>query len=583
MAKAGVRTAPRTLQTRLVVLALMALGAGALATASISAVAVIRLRRQADADRTRLIALADGQISRALRHDLEQLQGLASRLSGRSEPVDPGAAVREAYLSARYLDAVFLVEAGHIVAQEPRDVAIARLVVQDTPRPGGVATVDDCGAPLAGGLGLGAGDSGLGASSVCSTYVLLRATNGQGGMPVTVGGVLNPSSHRVASLIESVQQALGDRAVIVDARGRALPSGVRVTVDRPPDRLAAALPWQAVPAVAPGCCGDLFDTTSQRVALPALAVLAAVLLAFAWGAARSVARPIDALTRASERMASGDMDVPLPETSADEVGRLGAAFDRMRVSLRDAMGAAETANRELEARVEERTRELQRLYAELQARDRGRERLLRQVISAQEEERKRIARDLHDDTCQMLGAIAMHLALAEQDPTAMAVGELRQLVQRTTDGVRRQIYDLRPSALDDLGLVDAIRAHAERHLRARGVDVRLETDIGDVRLGRDLEIAVFRAVQELITNIERHAAASHVVIEISEAGGRLTVDIEDDGRGFDWASTSQAMTSGGGMGLIGVRERVALAGGTIQIDSAPGRGTHAHVEIPMEN
>jgi signal transduction histidine kinase len=559
---AGVR--PRTLQARLVTLALAALGAGALVTAAVAAVAVLRLVRQVNEDGARLVALADAQIGRVITRDLEALQTLASNLSasGRS---DPGMAVRQAYLEVRSFDVVFLAEGTRVIAQEPRDVSIAATVLS---RPAGANAVtlgQDCPMP-----------------ERCLTYVMLGATDGATGRAQTVGGVLDPASHRIAPLLRSLQQSLGDRASIVDARGR---PPILLPISSPgsvPESRSQAMPWHAVASPARGCCSGLLDTRPQQAALALAGVVSAVLLAIAWGAARSISRPVEALTRAAERMAAGDMDVVLPDPTKDEVGRLAAGFDRMRVSLKSALTEIESANRDLEGRVRERTAELERLYGELQMRDRGRARLLRQVISAQEDERKRIARDLHDDTCQMLGAIAMHVGALEKVPSRDAFAEVKQLVQRATEGVRRQIYDLRPSALDDLGLVDAVRAHATRHLERIGVDVRFEADAEKVPLAREVETAVFRAVQELITNIERHANASHVVIQITTAAGRLAIDLEDDGRGFDLARTAQHATAGGGVGLIGVQERVALAGGTIRIDSAPGQGTHTHIQIPIE-
>jgi signal transduction histidine kinase len=222
--------------------------------------------------------------------------------------------------------------------------------------------------------------------------------------------------------------------------------------------------------------------------------------------------------------------------------------------------------------------------AELRDRERVRQQLLRKVISAQEDERKRLARELHDETTQTVTALGMHLELALSAPPerrARELEEARALAGRSLDELRRLMHDLRPAVLDDLGLVPALRWYAQRHLESRGVAVRFEVGALPSRLPYELETAIFRACQEALTNVARHADAEMVLVEIECHGDRLDIDIEDDGRGFDPETVQPSPGDMRGLGLLGMRERVELFGGSVRIDAAPGRGTHVAIRVPV--
>jgi signal transduction histidine kinase len=318
----------------------------------------------------------------------------------------------------------------------------------------------------------------------------------------------------------------------------------------------------------------------------ALASAALVLLAvvFAWGAGHSVIAPLAVLTREAERIAAGDLGRPLPELGEDQVGRLGRSFERMRQELSRALDAVLESRRDLAARVAERTAELETLYHALRRRDESRGHLLRRVIGAQEEERKRIARELHDDTCQALTVLGMRLDSLQDGCRGKArqgLAEARALAQRTTEGVHRLIFDLRPSVLDDLGLLAALRWLASRYLEPLGVAVRCEVEELDARLPSEVETALFRAAQEAVGNVARHAEARSVAIRARRAGEALEITIEDDGRGFAPADAMAAAPSGRGLGLLGMRERLALLGGAASIDSSPGHGTRVVLRAPL--
>jgi signal transduction histidine kinase len=207
------------------------------------------------------------------------------------------------------------------------------------------------------------------------------------------------------------------------------------------------------------------------------------------------------------------------------------------------------------------------------------------VITAQEDERKRIARELHDESCQALSLLAIRidgLRAAVREPEALASLEsARTLAVRTLDEVHRLIFDLRPALLDDLGLPDAIRWLAARQLEPAGIAVRLEIEPLRARLPPEAETALFRAVQEALANVVRHASASSVLIQVAEAGGMLVIEIEDDGVGFDPAAVEEPGASGRGLGLMGIRERLELLQGQARIESTPGQGTRVVLRAPV--
>jgi len=180
-------------------------------------------------------------------------------------------------------------------------------------------------------------------------------------------------------------------------------------------------------------------------------------------------------------------------------------------------------------------------------------------------------------------AMALETACATlaDGPVRARLVEAKGLTVRALDELHRLIYDLRPSILDDLGLLPAIRWFAERHLTPLGITVRCECSDLDERLPVELAVALFRIVQEAITNIAKHAEAETVLVQCGPVGGELVIEIEDDGRGFDPAEVSVSGDTARGLGLAGMRERVELVGGQIAIDSAPGRGVHVTVRVPL--
>ena len=205
---------------------------------------------------------------------------------------------------------------------------------------------------------------------------------------------------------------------------------------------------------------------------------------------------------------------------------------------------------------------------------------LRRVVEAQELERRRLARELHDETGQALTSILLGLKALEEkadDPASRAATEeLRELVVSTLQDVRRLAVELRPSALDDFGLVAALERLAESFAEQTAISVDFQTALADERLPPDVETALYRIVQESLTNVVKHARARRVSILLARKEGAVKAVVEDDGQGFDAAEQT-----GDGYGLVGMRERLALLGGRLEVESTRDAGTTIAAEVPV--
>jgi signal transduction histidine kinase len=208
----------------------------------------------------------------------------------------------------------------------------------------------------------------------------------------------------------------------------------------------------------------------------------------------------------------------------------------------------------------------------------------RALIEAQEAERRRIARDLHDVVGQMLTAVKLSLEATRERQSDFAwpdVADAIAMVDRALDQVRAFALDLRPAILDDLGLVAAVRWLLSRQARDVGYRATLIADRLVPPKPTEVESACFRVAQEALTNVARHARATQVDITISDVGGELALEVEDNGTGFDVRRAIDAARHGANLGLIGMQERVELVGGRFQIASAPGQGTLVRARFPV--
>jgi signal transduction histidine kinase len=338
--------------------------------------------------------------------------------------------------------------------------------------------------------------------------------------------------------------------------------------------------------------GISIQEPEEEVFLPAsrlkrtFATLAIVFIGTAFiltiGISRSIVDPLNDLIRGTDRIARGDLSESIPHQGNDEIGVLGRSFETMRLKLVESMERIMKHAQELETRVRERTLQINA------SRQRG-EILLEKVISSQEDERKRIARELHDDTLQELSAALMKIDMCKLNPhdiTLTKVDNIRGIIGQALDGVVGIIQNLRPTLLDDLGLVPAIKSLLDLHLGEKGINYFLNTSgVADLRFRPETEITLFRIIQEAVANTARHANAENFFILLKIDNSTVYVDMEDDGEGFDLNS----LYTGGnrdpkdmrGFGLLGIRERVTLIGGKIEVCSMPGMGTRIDIRIPL--
>lgn len=227
-----------------------------------------------------------------------------------------------------------------------------------------------------------------------------------------------------------------------------------------------------------------------------------------------------------------------------------------------------------------------RLYRELQRKERMRGELLQKVITAQEEERKRIARELHDQTSQALAALMVAVGTAatqsaEGVDVSESLARMRALAVDTLEEVHRLIFDLRPTLLDDLGLMAAMRWYAETRLGEAGVKVRVELAGEERRLAPQMETALYRVVQEAVNNVANHSGAQNFTLTFVLKTDSVTIMMIDDGWGFDMAELARSRDRKRGLGLMGMKERVELLGGTFAVYSELGGGTKITIDVPL--
>jgi hypothetical protein len=207
--------------------------------------------------------------------------------------------------------------------------------------------------------------------------------------------------------------------------------------------------------------------------------------------------------------------------------------------------------------------------------------LSRRLLTVQEEERRHLSRELHDDFGQLLTALSLHLYAVKSLAGAAAQSRLDECMAVLKDAiaqVRLLAIELRPTMLDTAGLDSTLRWLAEQHQQRTGIAIQVAGQVRDVP--GDVAIAGFRVVQEALTNIVRHARAHRVWIELSQRAEALELVVRDDGLGFDVAAALERATNGGHLGLLGMRERAQVLGGKLQIDSEPGQGTRIQISLP---
>ena len=397
---------------------------------------------------------------------------------------------------------------------------------------------------------------------------------------------LAPGEH-----LHSYVQALSQKAPVVgvmplESRSKSEASREGAT------HIMAVAPLSAIPwGVAVG--GSEAETVAPATELRNnMLMVGAAALALMWMltlvGARVLVRPVRTLTRAADGITAGDLDTPIYVGEGGEIGRLGESLDTMRIRLRTSLRDIEKRDRELERRVGERTEEVQTLYEELQRKEEHRGRLLESVISAQEDERKRIARELHDETGQALTGIIMSLEVAQaaldREPSTVSqrLDTARSLATQSIAAIRRLVVDLRPAALDDLGLAPAIRAFARSRLEEKGIGLEMDVSGFTNRLSPPVETCLFRVAQEAVTNVIRHSEAKSARIELRQDNAGVSLLMTDDGKGFEVHQIVNSSDPARALGLAGMEERVSLLGGQLTVESSPGNGTAVWARIPTE-
>lgn len=300
--------------------------------------------------------------------------------------------------------------------------------------------------------------------------------------------------------------------------------------------------------------GAALASYSWTLSLTVVSVLFAGLLV-SYALATYLTRPLMQLTEAVHSVERGNLTERIDSPGSDEVGQLAMAFNKM-------------------------TRTLAEKEAMRQA-------LLEKVITSQEDERKRVARDLHDDLAQQLTYVLLRLEALQgrmdhkDEESRAALTQARDVVGKSLAETRRLIGDLRPSVLDDLGLVAALRSHAEAHLEPVGCQYTFEASNVPEALPPVVETAVFRIVQEAVNNIAKHSGAHRARIALRASPGSLAGEVVDDGCGYRRAQPVAKLPDHKGLGLQGMRERASLLGGSLTIDEAEPAGTRVKFCVPL--
>lgn len=284
---------------------------------------------------------------------------------------------------------------------------------------------------------------------------------------------------------------------------------------------------------------------------------------------RFVLQRLEGFAQAMSKFGQGSFNFRLSQNDSDEIGQLARAFNEMGNSL------------------ENEANQNHILWKKIRQQSEQRGKLLKGLIFAQENERKRVARELHDELGQALGGMGLHLEVMgrflHSDPElAMEYLETtRGLVSETSDRMYDLILALRPSVLDDLGLIVAVNAHAEMLFANGKVEFELKVSNLDARLPTDIETVLYRILQEALSNIAKHSQASRVTVSMSCENGLFVGKIIDNGKGFDLETFQQDAEGRGGWGLLGIRERVTQIDGEVEISSKPGHGFEIIFQIPI--
>jgi signal transduction histidine kinase len=311
-----------------------------------------------------------------------------------------------------------------------------------------------------------------------------------------------------------------------------------------------------------------------------LALGAALLVA--WLIAGRITAPLRHLASDAQALGQGELGRRTDVEAGGEVGVLARVFNQMATDIESNVDNLRTSKlREQDARM---AAEL--AAAQIAEREQRLQDLVRRLQVAQEEERRRVAYEIHDGLAQVAASAHQHLQTfadyhAPESPAGReALQRTVELVQRTVREARRLIAGLRPTVLDDFGLAQALRLEVEA-LAGEGWHVTYDEDIGDRRLPSQVETALFRVAQEALTNIRKHAGRARVAVTLEQHDASVRLEVRDWGRGFDATSQQERARPGERVGLLGMQERIALLRGRFAVRAQLGQGTQVIAEVPL--
>ena len=307
-------------------------------------------------------------------------------------------------------------------------------------------------------------------------------------------------------------------------------------------------------------------TDTQNYFFIAFSVLVIVVIVLGLLLSRLITRPIQDLMKGAEAIGKGNLDYTLKVNNNDELGDLADSFNKMASELK-------TYTEQLKSTAIENVNKEKKIQENLRI-------YMSKIVQAQEAERKRIARELHDDTIQSLVVVSRKLDDLSSGNSKYSAGDIRDDIRQIIEDIRHFSQELRPSILDDLGLIPALKWLVSDFEKNYKILVETEITGTQRQLPPESELVMFRIIQESLTNIGKHSRASDVSINVVFSDGYFKVIIQDNGIGFELPGKISDLARIGKLGLVGIRERAELLGGKFNIESRPGKGTTLTIEVP---
>lgn len=433
-----------------------------------------------------------------------------------------------------------------------------------------------------------------------------------------VGGILSPTSHSLNQLLQNTKVGESSFIDVVDANeviiasdnplrvlhhhdrnielGRMIRESEAGIVEckdgcypggklrKGTDELLAFVPLTVAP------WGVIIGQSEKEIFSPAISlrnkfILLVIIfigtsIAFTFGMTKNIVIPLRRLITSTDKIASGDLSTPVGSLGSHEILMLSKSFDTMRRKLAESIDRVNMQNIELEDRVAVRTREIKESREKI-------EQLLKKSIYTQEDERRRIARELHDTILQDMSAILIRMETIKMHHeiiNADAMDDIMVIMMNTIDNIYAVIKDLRPSIIDDLGIEASVNWLLEKHLETKGINYYVVNKFPlKRRFSPEIETTLFRMLQESIVNVSRHSNAKNVFVTMEGSESHISISLEDDGDGFDIQELNRyTVKDGRGLGILGMKERALLVDGEFDIQSRPGGGTKVSIRIPLK-